>query len=142
VQQSSTGVANTWRCDYHDALLHVFLYIFIFHFFKKKIYPTENCMLLLCLLLWRVKEPSIKMGKSCLNTFINHLDFLGIALANILLHNAISFIFPSFSFFLNIINVGVRISLRALRLIPRSLKLTTMYASSNLKIRETRTGDL
>lgn len=41
-----------------------------------------------------------------------------------------------------LIDVGVRASLRAFRLISRTLKLKTMQASSSFEICKTRTGDL
>jgi hypothetical protein len=40
-----------------------------------------------------------------------------------------------------LIDVGVRASLRAFRLIPRTLKLKTMQVSSSFEICKTRTGD-
>jgi hypothetical protein len=41
------------------------------------------------------------------------------------------YIYPCIIFFFIFINVGVRVSLRAPRLISRALKLTTMEASSD-----------
>jgi len=47
-----------------------------------------------------------------------------------------------FIYFFIIINMSVRVSLRAPRLILRILKLTTMLVSSGSKICRTRTGDI